>query len=416
MSKIWTPWTKLSNRQPGEKVIHASLSWLREPEAVIKAAHPKHGLSFYLKLQILGKTFVTGEPEHIRHIRTNPLLVGGRGMTVLRPLLGDDNLIMLDGERHKERRYALSQLFTPDRIKALDELMKHKLAETAIVHSEHKTVNIYSLFQDVLLTVIVAFLFPDSDKKVQERLEKEVSAFFHSVDPPFMLFFKPFQINLGSYSQWGRMLQAKRALQGSIKSILRSEHNVELINNGLSEQQIIDEMIALLLFGHDTSAAALAWATHHCLDHPQHIPILIEDPVYLEAVLLESMRLNPVVVHLTRIATADVFIGDQIIPKGMRVLPCAYLAHFNPEIFPGPDLFQPERFLHKDSYSDSYFPFGFGNRVCIGKHFALQQMRVLLPELFTKVQLEKVDDSAVVSVRDNVLMVPYGKVKMHLID
>lgn len=416
MSKPWMPWTRHSNRKQGQKIVHASLSWLREPEAVIKAAHQKYGLSFFLKLPILGKTFVTGDPNHIRHIRANPLLVGGRGMTVLRPLLGDDTLIMLDGEKHKDRRYALSQLFTPGRIKAFDELMKCKLSETAVVYSQHKTINIYSFFQEILLTVIVAFLFPESDKETQKQLEKEVSAFFHSVDPPFMLFFKPFQIDLGSFSQWGRMLEAKRVLQNSIKSNLRNEGHGELVNNGLGEQQIIDEMIALLLFGHDTSAAALAWATHHCLDYPQHIPMLTEDPNYLEAVLLESMRLNPVVVHLTRVATSDVFIGDQFIPKGMRVLPCAYLAHFNPQIFPKPALFQPERFLNKKSYDDSYFPFGFGNRVCIGKHFALQQMRVLLPELFSKVRLEKVAESPVVSVRDNVIMVPDGNVKMHLID
>ena len=259
---------RLSNRKQGQKIVRASLSWLREPEAVIRAAYQKYGLSFYLKLPILGKTFVTGDPKHIHHIRTNPLLVGGRGMTVLRPLLGDDTLIMLDGEKHKDRRYALSQLFTPGRIKAFDELMKRKLAETAVDYSQHKTVNIYSFFQEILLTVIIAFLFPESDKETKKQLEKEVSAFFHSVDPPFMLFFKPFQVNLGSYSQWGRMLKSKQVLQSSIKRILRNEGHGELVNSGLGEQQIIDEMIALLLFGHDTSAAALAWATHHCLDHP----------------------------------------------------------------------------------------------------------------------------------------------------
>lgn len=397
-----------------QNIIRASLSWLRDPRAVIKAGHEKHGLSFYLKLPILGQTFITGEPGHIRQIRSNPLLVGGRGMTVLRPLLGDDNLIMLEGEKHKNSRQALSQLFTPTRIKIFDELLKRKLRETSMVYSQHETVNIYALFQEILLTAIIAFLFPESDDKTQRQLEKEVSNFFHSVDHPFILFFKPFQIDLGAFSQWGRMLRAKKTLQNSIKQVIRKEAYFDSMKETLSEQQIVDEMIALLLFGHDTSAASLAWAVHHCLDHPEHIPKLAEDRNYLEAVILESMRLNPVVVHLTRVATEDVRIGDQVIPKGMRVLPCAYLAHFDPNIFPDPEEFQPARFSDKNLFENSYFPFGFGSRVCIGKHLALQQMRILLPELFNSVRLEKPDGKKAVSVRDNVLMVPSGEVRIFL--
>ncbi len=413
MIKERIPVSGKPKRESLQPVVTASLSWLLNPESVIRAAHKKHGLSFYLRLPILGKTLVTGDPLHIRQIRGNPKLVGGKGMTVLRPLLGDDTLIMMDSQHHKDRRYALSQLFTPDRLKAFDSLMRNKLGETAISYSNQDKVTAYSFFQEILLAVIVAFLFPDSPPAAQKKLEKLVSTFFQSVHPPLMLFIKPLQVDLGSFSQWGRMKKAKRELQVYIRNMLETDAGL-LKNSDLSMQQVVDEMIALLLFGHDTSAAALAWAVHHCLDNPQHIPHLIKDASYLEAVILESMRLNPVVVHLTRLASEDLLIGHHPIKANMRILPCAYLAHFNPEVFSSPYQFQPERFLQNASFEDSYFPFGFGNRVCIGKQFALQQMRVLLPELFKRVRVEKLDP-VVVPVRDNVIMVPKGAVKMSLL-
>jgi cytochrome P450 len=145
----------------------------------------------------------------------------------------------------------------------------------------------------------------------------------------------------------------------------------------LSDDEIATEVLALLLFGHDTGAATLAWAFAHLHQHPEALERARADGSYLEACLQESMRLCPVVVHVTRVARRGLRIGGHAIPAGTRIFPSAYLAQRNPEVFPEPDRFRPERFLAGRAYEGSYFPFGFSPRTCIGRHFVLRQMTLM---------------------------------------
>lgn len=387
------------------RTVKSGIGWFLNPISVIKKASRELGPSFYLKLPILGKTFVTGDPRILNDIMNHPNLVGGKGMKLLRPVLGDNNLIMLYGKSHKDRKHSLSQLFTRSRLLLFDSTMLRKQAEIAFKYSQKDKVDLYTFFQEVLLTSIVAFLFPQADPDQKVQIEDSVERFLHSVDKPMMLFFTPLQINLGRFNTWGRMLIAKQDLHNLISELMRQQDYYESLQQTMPEEQIIEEIVALLLFGHDTSAASLAWAVHHCLDNRVDLPRLKTDSEYLEAVIAESLRLSPVVVHLTRVATKEMTLGGFKITNGTRVLPTAYIAHFDESVFPEAEKFIPERFII-NTYNDSYFPFGFGNRICIGKHFALQQMRVLLPDLFNIAELTVPDDSVTSSVRDNVLMVP----------
>jgi cytochrome P450 family 110 len=134
-----------------------------------------------------------------------------------------------------------------------------------------------------------------------------------------------------------------------------------------------------------------------------------EEMVLLRSAIQESMRLSPVVVHLTRHAISPTQVGPFAVAKGGRVLPCMYLAHRNPLVFEHPNRFMHKRFVNaKPEWRHSYFPFGFGNRLCAGMPFALRQMVLITSELIANSTLELVSTEAARPVRNMVLIVPFG--------
>ena len=164
---------------------------------------------------------------------------------------------------------------------------------------------------------------------------------------------------------------------------------------------VVSEVLALLMFGHDTGAVTLAWAFAHLYSHPQYVQ---DDPDMLRACLFESMRLCPVVVHLTRTATEPLEVGGYALKQGERVAPCLWLAHHNPDVFEAAGVFRPERFL--EGRSSGWMPFGMGTRVCVGRPYVLHQMQVVLSTFVRHVRAELAPGYSVRPVRQLVLMAP----------
>jgi cytochrome P450 len=171
-----------------------------------------------------------------------------------------------------------------------------------------------------------------------------------------------------------------------------------LEHNELAESDLVTEIFALLMFGHDTTAVTLAWAFAHIYSHPHVVDRLRsesfssaqlddEPPTLWQACLNESMRLAPAVVQLFRVAEQEVQLTGQTVRQGEMVMPCLYLAHHNPEIFPAPDQFRPERFLTQSYPPATFFPFGFGARLCLGKALAQRQMPLILSTLIQNADL-----------------------------
>ena len=188
----------------------------------------------------------------------------------------------------------------------------------------------------------------------------------------------------------------------------------------LSEDDLIEEVLSLLLFGHDTAAATMAWALAHIYQDGAAVqriraeadggrngtPIHPESLPYLEACLKESMRLCPVVVHVVRTATTDIRLAEHAVPRGHKVIPCTYLAQHNAEVFPEPYAFRPDRFLNGRRYEHAFFPFGFGDRTCVGKPFAMRQMLLVLSTAARAADLELAPGYQATPARQLVLIVP----------
>jgi cytochrome P450 len=362
--------------------VKAGLRWLNNPYAVLNEARERHGLTFWLDLALAGRAFVTGDPALIREMTGHPDLDAGRGIVALRKVMGDRSLITLDGEDHAARRRIVAPLFGRE-IERLDEMTVRTTAEA--LEEAGPELSIYGLARRISLRAIVRLIFGETQDGKAERL---VDDFLLSFESPWVLFLKPLQIDLGPLSPWGRALRNRRRLRQYLgERIADCRRGIAPMGSGLarivreghdlSDDEIATEVLALLLFGHDTGAATLAWAFAHLHQHPEALERARVDGLYLEACLQESMRLCPVVVHVTRVARRGLRIGGHDIPSGTRIFPSAYLAQRNPEVFPEPDRFRPERFLAGRAYEGSYFPFGFSPRTCIGRHFVLRQMTLM---------------------------------------
>jgi cytochrome P450 len=154
----------------------------------------------------------------------------------------------------------------------------------------------------------------------------------------------------------------------------------------MSDVELRDELMTLLVAGHETTGTALAWAIERLARHPEKLARLTEEVAaghtdYLDAVITETLRLRPVISIVARHLTEPVEIGGHRLPAGVTVTPAIYLVHRRPEIYPDPEAFRPERFLEAAPGTYTWIPFGGGVRRCLGAAFAQLEMRVVLSEL-----------------------------------
>jgi cytochrome P450 len=241
--------------------------------------------------------------------------------------------------------------------------------------------------------------------------------------------------------RWVRFLRNAnqlRARLGEIVARSRSSENLEERSDVLAillqardedgqpmdDVEICDELITLLLAGHETSAAALSWAVREILASQRARQRVLEEVVaparldfgaaelarfeYLDAAIKEVLRLRTVVPLVLRLLKVPTSIGPLELPAGTAVAPCMHLVHHRPDLYPEPDVFRPERFLGTKYAPSEWFPFGGGNRRCLGMAFSLYEMKVLLATLFSSLELELVGEASARPKRRGVLLTPKG--------
>ncbi len=400
--------------------------WLHDPFAVLRAGLARHGPTFELELPVHGRCLVTGDPQLLRALVSSPDLDAGRGITALRKVLGHGSLIMLDGPSHHARRRLVAPAFRADVAARYDALTVDTAREATRALRVDRATRMYDVLLSISRTAIVRALFAPESNGRTLALEHAVDAFLRAATNPVVLFARPLQVDLGGFSGWGRLLRARAALSELVRAeIVRARCSptrgalIEPLTPGLDDEALVEEVLALLVFGHDTGAAAMSWALAHLVEHPEALRRAADDPApggYLEACIDESMRLCPVVCHLTRVAARPTRLGAHSLEVGQRVLPATWIAHHDPASWTEPEAFRPERFLAPaqpdDPRETSYLPFGLAPRTCVGRPFVLRQMRLVLHTLITTVRLSPRPGWHPRPVRQNVLIVPEGGTPM----
>lgn len=402
----------------------ASWRWLAAPYAALEAERARRGPTFWMDLALVGRALVTGDPALVREIASRNDLEAGSGIAALRGVLGDRSLITLDGEAHAARRRLVAPLFRRG-LEALDEATVEATREALRDIPPGGAFSVYDFARRISLRAIVRFLVPGAPEE-EARTGRLIERYLLSFASPWVLFLRPLHLDLGPLTPWGRAVRNRDRLREHLRERIHAARRdpelpgvlARIAREGadLPEDEVVDEALALLLFGHDTGAAALAWAFAHIWGHPEAVARIREesDPSYLEACLQESLRLCPVVVHVTRIAPHATRIGGWEVSAGARIFPSAYLAQRDPEVFPEPAAFRPERFLDGRTYDGSWFPFGLGARTCVGNRFALRQMRLIAGTAALHADLALAPGYEPAPVRRLVLILPRHGARMVL--
>jgi len=179
----------------------------------------------------------------------------------------------------------------------------------------------------------------------------------------------------------------------------------------MSDSELRDELITLLVAGHETTATALSWSIELLARHPQALERLRRELAageeeYLDAVIKETLRLRPVIALVLRKLVEPMEVGGRLLPAGVSIAPCIYLVHRRPDIYPEPERFRPERFLERPAGTYTWIPFGGGVRRCLGGAFAEFEMRVVLRELARRREITPASSEPERPVRRMITNVP----------
>jgi cytochrome P450 len=191
----------------------------------------------------------------------------------------------------------------------------------------------------------------------------------------------------------------------------------------MTDAELRDEMITLLIAGHETTATALAWTVYRVLTHPpvraelerELGEVVGEGPVepahlarldYLDATIKETLRLNPILSEVGRRLARPAHIGGWDLPAGLVAAPAIYLTHRRPDVWPDPGAFRPERFIGARSDPYAFFPFGGGVRRCLGMAFALYEMKAVLAEVLTRTRIRLAEGYQARTVRRAITLAP----------
>jgi len=187
----------------------------------------------------------------------------------------------------------------------------------------------------------------------------------------------------------------------------------------MTDDQLRDEMLTLLVAGHETTATTLAWTLHHLLDNPEWLARVraevrevgtteLDKLVLLDAAIKETLRLTPIIPMVGRVLGKPMTIGGVDLPAGSAALACIYLVHRRPDLYPDPLRFDPSRFVGKKVDPSTYFPFGGGVRRCLGMAFASYEMKIVLANILARVDLAQAPGKKVKLVRRGITFAPSG--------
>ncbi len=366
---------------------------------------------------------------------------------ILLPLVGEQSMLMLDGKNHRRMRQLLMPSFHGERMWNYGKVICNIAREVSSQWKAGETFIAFKAMQKISLGVIFHEVFGLDKGPRYEKLEQLISSVLERFSSPLgtsLLFFPGLQRDLGLWSPWGRFLQEQRQIdellyteieerrlhpdpnRTDILSLMMSARDEK--GEPMTDLEIHDELISLLIGGHDTTATAMSWALYWIHKLPQvreklrqELASLGENPdpmeilrlPYLRAVCSETLRIYPMTIHtLPRQVKSPVeLMGYQLSP-GTLVVSVIYLTHQREDIYPEPKQFKPERFLTGQFSPYEYLPFGGGSRRCIGLELAQFEMKLVLAAILCDWEIKLADNRPVKPVRRWVTLGPAGGVKM----
>jgi hypothetical protein len=343
------------------------------------------GLTWRAPLPGLGTVLISGDSELLAEVMAHPDLVGGKAHQALRATLGEDHLIVSWGSSHRQRRRLVQQAL---RAFPADELVASITRQEVERQVAGRPFSLHDVGHRASLRIVLQGLLGPLDDHEEAPLLCSAERFQHSFSSPLLLFVPWLRRDLGPWSPWGRLLRRREELRRLLVARRpRGDCMAARLQPHLEPASYAEELLALLMFGHETTAGSLSWCLAHALQRPQDANRIGQgDEEFTLAFVQECLRVSPPVAQLTRVATGPLRLGDWEVAEGEVVMPAIPLAHQS--LGKG---FDPERFLGPPPSPTAYCPFGFGSRLCPGRAVALRQLTVMLRTLLCDYRWRAVD-------------------------
>jgi cytochrome P450 len=383
----------------------------------LESCRRRLGDTFAVHCPPFGRLVYLADPADIKRVFTGDpaqFHAGEANAQLMEQVLGKHSLLVLDEEEHLRERKMLLPHFHGESVRRYAETMASVAAAEVDSWRVGERVAMRPAMQRIGLEVILRAVIGVSDPGRFGRL-RELLPRTSGITPLIqMMWMWPWLGRFGPWKRYRRLLaETDRLLYAEIAARRADPDGDDILSllvkhSSLPDAELRDEVMTLLVAGHETTATALAWAFERLVRHPEAMERARSgDDEYLDAVVKETLRIRPVVADVVRTVTRDTEVGGYTLPPGTIVLPAVALVQRDRDRYGADALaFRPERFLDGSPPPYSWIPFGGGVRRCIGAAFATLEMKVVLREVLARVELEparRADEGTRVS---GVMMLP----------
>jgi cytochrome P450 len=385
-----------------------TLAWALAPTWVMDGCRQRLGEAFTLTFSPSGmKLVLISDPEAVKTVFTAPPEVApsGAGNSPVASVMGPSSVIVLTGPEHMRQRKLLLPPFHGERMREYEEAIVEATRRDMADWPLGRPMRLQERTRAITLEVILRAVFGVEAERMG-ALKEAIGGLLKPMNPLAIVLIALRRPTLerptGAIGRaldhldeviyeelTRRRAQKDLAERSDILSLLMQARDED--GQPMTDSELRDELVTLLLAGHETTATSVAWAVERLVRHPQKLRRLQEEiesggEDYMTAVINETLRVRPVVPVVTRILHEELQVGPYMLPAGTRVVPSIYLTNRNPRVYDDPEEFRPERFLEDGPDTFSWIPFGGGIRRCIGASFAQLEMRLMLRTMLSELE------------------------------
>ncbi len=412
-------------RLPSFAILLLMMRWWPQMVALCQR---RYGNVFTLTNSIMGKMVYLADPADIKTVFAGDPRIyhAGEANSMLGGLLGDSSVLVVDDDVHRERRRLMMAPFHRDAVARQAGVMAGIAAENVAGWPVGKPFPVAPKMSEITLEVILRTVIGASDPDRLAALRKVMPELL-SIGPwasvaiakPKLLKHRLWQRLRDNMAHADALLYAEIADRRADPDLAgRTDALAMLVRAGvddgagMSDEELRDQLMTLLVAGHDTTATGLSWALERLTRNPDVLAKAVRaaesgDDEYLDAIAKETLRIRPVVPDVGRILTEPVDIAGWRLPAGVMVVPSITLVHDDADIYPDPDRFDPDRMVGATLSPTTWLPFGGGNRRCLGAGFAMVEMRVVLGEVLRRVELATTTAAGERQKLKHVIMTPH---------
>jgi cytochrome P450 family 135 len=405
-----------------------TVQFMRDPVPLWERSAQRFGETFTLRVHGPGDLVFISDPPSIKRLfaadRVNTIAPGRN--ILLEPLLGTHSVLLAEDEDHMRRRKLMLPPFHGERMRAYETVIEEATERQVAAWPTGERFALHPSMQALTLEVILRAVFGVEDSRRRDELSENLVAILATTRSasavgltiPRLRKMPPWRRTVARIDRTDELLAGEISRRRADPDLAEREDILSMLvaarfddGTAMDDRDIRDQLMTLLLAGHETTATSLAWAFDQLFHNPEAMERLRveaegEATEWLEAVIEETLRIRPVVPFTGRQLREPAALGGYQLPVGAVVMAGIYLIHMRDDVYPQARSFRPDRFLDSPPETFSWIPFGGGTRRCLGAAFAQFEMRVALRTIFRGAVLGPGDPEPERMIRRNVTLAP----------